>query len=96
MAKPRGMINWENYEGENLLVAEKEGTADCRTIIKLKSEHKFKYINKCFGVEFYLGSYELRNDTIYLELKKEVPFMDKRTYAILKAKKDSRKGMSQP
>jgi hypothetical protein len=28
---PQGFINWEKYEGENIFVAEREGTANCRT-----------------------------------------------------------------
>ena len=87
-----GMINWEKYEGQNLLVADREGTANCRTIIKLKENNKFKYISRCFGVDFYFGTYKIRKDTLYLELDKNVGYMDKSSYAVLlKSKNDTTK-----
>ena len=87
-----GMINWEKYEGQNILVAEREGTANCRTIIKLKENNKLKYISRCFGVDFHLGTYELRKDTLYFELEKNVGYMDKYSYAtLLKSKTDTTK-----
>jgi len=90
--EPMGMINWEKYEGQNILVAEREGTANCRTIIKLKENNKLKYISRCFGVDFHLGTYELRKDTLYFELEKNVGYMDKYSYAtLLKSKTDTTK-----
>jgi len=92
LAEPKGMVDWEKYEGRNLLVADREGTANCRTMIKLRDNNKFKYINLCFGVDFHFGTYSLSNDTLYFELKQNVGFMDKSTYAtILKSKTDSTK-----
>ena len=81
---PLGAIDWEKYEGDNLLVAERETTANCRNILKLKKENEFKYINRCFGVDFYLGKYIIKNDTIFLEFNKDFEFMDKKSIAILK------------
>jgi hypothetical protein len=83
LAKPVGMIDWEKYEGEILLVAEREGTANCRTVLKLKDKNKFKYVNRCFGVDFHLGTYELINDSLFLDLKRDVGYMDKSSFATL-------------
>ena len=92
IAEPQGMVDWEEFEGRNLLIADRKGTANCRTIIKLKDNNKFKYINRCFGVEFYFGTYSLSNDTLYFELEQNVGFMDKSTYAtLLKSKTDTTK-----
>ena len=92
LAEPMGMIDWEKYEDENLLVAEREGTANCRSIIKLKANNKFKYVNRCFGVDFHLGTYQISNDTIHLQLKNHVGYMDKKAFAVLlKSQNDSTK-----
>ena len=89
-AEPMGLIDWEKYEGQNLLVADREGTANCRTILKLKADNKFKYINRCFGVDFHLGTYKFINDTLHLQLKRDVGYMDKSSFATLvKSDKDS-------
>ena len=92
LAKPSGLIDWEKYEGENLLVAEREGTAHCTSIIKLKHNNKFKFVNRCFGVDFHWGSYYVSNDTIHLQLKSNVGYIDKEGYAtLLKSQNDSTK-----
>ncbi len=89
-AYPMGLVNWEKYESENILVAETEGTANCWTIIKLKNNNKFKYLSRCFGVNIYLGTYKFKNDTLYFELDKEVGFMDKSSYVtLLKSETDT-------
>ena len=88
--EPMGFVHWEKYEGQNVLVAETEGTVNCRTIIKLKKNNRFKYISRCFGVDFYFGTYKLVNDTLYLELDENVGYMDKSSYAVLlKTKNDT-------
>jgi len=92
LAEPMGMIDWDKYEGKNLLVADREGTANCRTILKLKADNKFKYTSRCFGVDFHLGTYKFRNDTLHLQLKRDVGYMDKSSFATLvKSEKDSTK-----
>lgn len=92
LAEPMGLIDWEKYEGDNLLVAEREGTANCRTILKLKADNKFKYISRCFGVDFHLGTYRFKNDTLHFQLKKDLGYMDKLSFATLvKSEKDSSK-----
>ena len=92
LAKPMGLIDWEKYEGENLLIADREGTANCRTILKLKPKNKFKYISRCFGVDFHMGTYKFANDTLHLQLKRDVDYMDESSFATLvKSENDSTK-----
>ncbi|MCB9330919.1 MAG: hypothetical protein H6574_07555 [Lewinellaceae bacterium] len=92
LAKPKGLIDWEKFEGENLMVAEMEGTANCRVIIKLRENNIFKYSKSCFGIDFHFGTYKLSNDSIYFELKNNVGYMDTLSYAtLLKSGTDSTK-----
>lgn len=65
--KPLGLIDFDKLEGENVLVAEREGAADCRTIIKFKDNFTFKEQNICFGITETKGNYHLQNDTIYFD-----------------------------
>jgi hypothetical protein len=92
LTKPKGLVNWEKYEGENLLVAERIGTAKCRTKIKLKDGNKFKFENHCFGIDFQFGTYILKGDTLFFALDEVNNFMDKSSFAILlRGEKDTSK-----
>ena len=84
LVKPQGLIDWEKYEDENLLVAVYIGVVSCQTTLKLRPNNNFKYINSCFQKDFHFGTYKLINDTLYFEVDKNLGFMDKSTYAILK------------
>jgi hypothetical protein len=92
LAKPMGIIDWEKYESQNLLVADRIGTVNCKTIVKLKTDNKLKYINRCFGVDFHFGTYSFENDTLHFQLKRDLGYMDKLSFAtLLKSEKDSSK-----
>lgn len=65
--KPFGFINFDKFEGENLLIAQREGAANCMTTFKLKDNNTFKERNVCFGVSEVIGTYQISNDTIHLE-----------------------------
>lgn len=65
--KPFGLINFESFEGGDLLVAEREGAANCMTTLKLKDDFTFKVRNVCFGVTEISGNFHLQNDTIYFD-----------------------------
>lgn len=64
---PNGLINFEKLESDNLLVAQREGAANCMTTLKLKENKTFIERNVCFGVTETKGKYRLSNDTIYFE-----------------------------
>ena len=65
--KPFGLINFDELEGDNLLIAEREGAANCMTTFKLKDNFTFRERNVCFGVTEIKGNYHLQNDTIYFD-----------------------------
>ena len=88
--KPKGIIDFEKYEGEDLLVASREGAANCTITLKLKDNHNFKEKSVCFGVTEVTGKYTVRNDTIFFTDVK-VPRGDEESYefAVLKKMKNS-------
>lgn len=61
---PTGAIDFEKFEGKDLLVARQEGTAHCTTTLKLKSNHKFVIRSVCFFVSETRGTYKVNGDTI--------------------------------
>jgi hypothetical protein len=63
---PRGMIDFEKFEKEDILIAYAEGAANCSTIIKLKSNYSFIERSVCFGVGIQSGTYKKAGDTIKL------------------------------
>ena len=65
--KPFGLINFDKLEGDNILIAEREGAANCMTTLKLKDDFTFRERNVCFGVTEIKGNYHLQNDTIYFD-----------------------------
>jgi hypothetical protein len=65
--RPNGLINFDKFEGGDILVAEREGAANCMTTLKLKDDYTFKERNVCFGVTETIGKYHIKNDTIYFD-----------------------------
>lgn len=65
--RPFGLIDFDQLEGDNILIAEREGAANCMTIIKLKDDFTFRERSVCFGVTEIKGEYHLQNDTIYFD-----------------------------
>lgn len=65
--KPNGLVNFNKPKGKDLLIAQKEGGANCMTTIKLKENNKFRERSVCFGATKIKGIYELRNDTIFFK-----------------------------
>lgn len=63
--KPFGMIDFEKFESKNVLIAEREGVAGCSMTLKLKENKKFTAKSVCFGMTETIGSYNIKNDTIY-------------------------------
>jgi len=91
--KPNGIINFESFEGANILIAEREGAANCMTTLKLNDDYTFKERNVCFGVTEIKGKYKLQNDTIYfydIELGRQENDFYK--YAIIKPSRFSTNG----
>ena len=64
---PFGLINFDRVSGDDLLVAQREGAANCMTTIKLKDNNKFIEKSVCFGVTEIKGNYKIVRDTIHFE-----------------------------
>lgn len=64
---PFGLIDFDKLEGDNILIAEREGAANCMTTLKLKDNFTFSERSVCFGVTETKGNYHLQNDTIYFD-----------------------------
>ena len=67
LLKPNGLINFDKLQGKDLLVAEREGAANCMTTLKLKENNTFTERTVCFGVMEIKGNYELKGDTIFFK-----------------------------
>jgi hypothetical protein len=65
--KPFGLIDFDKLEGNNILIAKREGAANCMTTLKLKDDFTFNERTVCFGVSEIKGDYHLQNDTIYFD-----------------------------
>ena len=65
--KPNGLVDFEKFESENILIAQREGAANCMTTLKLKKNNKFTEKTVCFGMSEINGDYKYRNDTIFFE-----------------------------
>lgn len=86
--KPFGIIDFEKFESKNILIAEREGVAGCSMTLKLKENKKFTAKSVCFGMTETIGSYDIKNDTIYfydVELGKDEDEFYK--FAVLKPSK---------
>lgn len=65
LLKPSGLIDFDRLSGKDLLIAQREGNANCTTTLKLKSNNKFSEKRICFGVTEIKGVYKLKGDTIF-------------------------------
>ena len=65
--EPNGLINFDKLQGKDILVAEREGAANCMTTLKLKENNKFIQRNVCFGISETKGNYQIINDTIFFK-----------------------------
>ena len=62
---PNGIINFDRWQGNDLLIAGREGAANCTTTLKLKSNNKFIEKSICFGMSEVRGDYLLKGDSIF-------------------------------
>lgn len=64
---PKGLINYGVFESESLLIAQREGVANCMTTLKLDVNNRFNERIVCFGISETKGDYRIVGDTIYFE-----------------------------
>lgn len=62
---PRGFVDFGRLNGKDLLVAQREGVANCMTTLVLKENGTFRELNVCFGITTITGTYSLKGDTIF-------------------------------
>ncbi|HAD13894.1 MAG TPA: hypothetical protein DCF33_15820 [Saprospirales bacterium] len=65
--KPLGIVDFDKFEGADILIAEREGAANCLTTLKLKDDYTFRERIGCFGVSEIKGTFRIANDTIYFD-----------------------------
>ncbi|MCD2423291.1 hypothetical protein LQ567_11010 [Niabella pedocola] len=65
--KPLGLVDFDKLEGNDVLVAEREGSANCLTTLKLKDDFTFRERIGCFGVSEIKGTFRVVEDTIYFD-----------------------------
>lgn len=64
---PQGIIDFERFESTSVLIAGKEGAANCTTTLKLRENNTFTEKSICFGISENSGTYFLKHDTIFFQ-----------------------------
>ena len=64
---PLGFINYNNMGSKDILVAHREGVANCSATLRLKENNKFTFNNVCFGTSMTKGEFILIGDTVYFK-----------------------------
>lgn len=67
--RPTGLIDFQKFEGKDVLIARREGTNAFNKLC-LKQNNKFIERRINFGEKKYSGNYEVKNDTIYFNIIK--------------------------
>lgn len=83
--KPNGLIDFDQFEGTDRIVAQAEGAANCTSRLKLKTNEKYILESICFGIEKSKGEYKIIKDTIYFKRTTRNSFNAK--FALLKIMK---------
>ena len=85
---PLGVINYEDLQGEDLLVASLEGGANCQTVLKIKKNNKFIQTSLCFGVDKWSGTHQIFGDTVKLNYVDTADLNKKFAYGLIKLTKN--------
>lgn len=64
---PFGLVNFKKFESKDILVAQREGVANCTVTPKLKENNEFTFSNICFGTTMTKGEFTIGGDTIYFQ-----------------------------
>ena len=86
--RPFGVIDFEKFEGQDLLIATREGVANCTTTLKLKENNKFYMRSVCFGIDKVGGTYSVNKDTIRFKFFSVRNDDDRFKLAVLRRNKD--------
>jgi hypothetical protein len=90
--KPFGVIDYEKFEAEAILVAEREGAANCKITFKLKEDFTFKERNVCFNIKETKGNYSIHNDTIFFKNINDSTEDEYYEFAVIKSEKNDKTG----
>lgn len=83
--KPSGIIDFEKFEGKEVLTAWSEGVDGCGEGIILKENEVFYMKSICFGAEDKMrGTYAIQNDTIKLKFSTLAGFTKQYEYGLFK------------
>ena len=63
--KPNGLINFDEFQGENVLFAQREGAANCMTTFRTKPDGHFRERTVCFGITEIRGKCQWKSDTLF-------------------------------
>ena len=90
IVKPSGLIDYDEMDGNDVLIARREGISECIILIKLKADGHFVKKASCFSTDRYTGDYAVKNDTIWFSncSKTNGSFYE---YGILKEQNDTTK-----
>ena len=69
--KPSGIINYEMFTANDILVADRGGSANCVTRFHLKKDGTYNETTFCFGLSRMTGVYRFKNDTIWFKSKND-------------------------
>ena len=64
---PNGLLDFDQLEGKDVLIAGREGSANCSSTLKLKANGRFSTTIICFGIERTKGNYHIKRDTVFFE-----------------------------
>ena len=81
---PYGIYDFEKLEGHDVIIAQREGVANCTTTFKMKSSNRFVEKSVCFGVDRYEGEYAIVGDTIKFRFEPESNFSQKSAFGIIR------------
>lgn len=80
---PWGIIDFEKFEGKDVLIAGWTGAANCTTTLKFKENGEaYKRVN-CFGMRKVNRNYYLKNDTIFFIKDDDLNVEDQYQFAII-------------
>jgi hypothetical protein len=81
---PDGLIDFERLQGKDLIVAQREGAANCTITFRFKKTNQFSETDICFGVERGRGTYLMKDDTVYLNYNRSTGSKGKYSFAVIK------------
>ena len=89
---PLGLIRNTDFDPDYFLIASREGAANCQTTIILGIDKTFVQRNVCFGVDKEIGTYEIKNDTVYMSFQPDQKFGRKEAIGVIDWKEDGKEG----